>query len=125
MDALSKIGILVINLVPGLSILLTDGPTLILHFGAMDFHFVLIMRRCTVLESIGSSFVDIILKVLVHQKAGTVMAFQPDFLHGTILISMQLIRALLSVFLGTFTRHGRRQRKLMEVPQLLQLQEQI
>ena len=75
--------------------------------------------------AIESNFVDIILKVLVYQKAGTVMAFQPDFLHGTILISMQLIRALLSVFLGTFTRHGRRQRKLMEVPQLLQLQEQI
>jgi len=31
--------------------------------------------------------VDISLKVLVRQKAGTVMAFQPDFLHGTTLTS--------------------------------------
>jgi len=31
----------------------------------------------------GSSFVDIGLKVVVHQARGTVMAFQPEHLHGT------------------------------------------
>lgn len=31
----------------------------------------------------GSSFVDIGLKVVVRQAAGTMMAFQPECLHGT------------------------------------------
>ncbi len=33
----------------------------------------------------GSSFVDIGLKVVVHQYTGTAMAFKPEHLHGTTL----------------------------------------
>ena len=31
----------------------------------------------------GSSFVDVSLKVVIHQAIGTMMAFQPEQLHGT------------------------------------------
>ena len=47
---------------------------------------MLIMRLCTVLL-LDLALWILVSKVLVHQKVGTVMAFQPDFLHGTTLTS--------------------------------------
>ena len=47
---------------------------------------------------IGSSFVDVGLKVLVRQKAGTVMAFQPDFLPGTTLTNAAINKGVAICF---------------------------
>jgi len=54
---------------------------MILHFAAMDLHFVLIMRLHS--PPIGS---------------GTVIAFQPDFLHGTTLTSNAINKGIAICF---------------------------
>jgi hypothetical protein len=49
----------------------------------------------------GSGFVNIDLKVVVHQDTGTVIAFKPEHLHGTTL-SHGAGNSLLKI---TFSRH--------------------
>lgn len=44
----------------------------------------------------GSSFVDIGLKVVVHQSTGTVTAFKPEHLHGTT-VSHGLANSILAI----------------------------